>query len=127
MKASAQAHPLSHEAPNPNPGLAGLALAALGIVYGDIGTSPLYTIRECFHGPHSIGISPENVLGVLSLVFWSLTAVVSFKYVALIMRADNKGEGGIFALMALVLAVPDNQNGFSKRKRYIEESLPMAA
>ena len=118
MKAPSQATSLSQEASNPKPALAGLALAALGIVYGDIGTSPLYTIRECFHGPHSIGISPENVLGVLSLVFWSLAAVVTFKYITLIMRADNKGEGGIFALMALVLAVPDTQNGFSRRKRY---------
>jgi KUP system potassium uptake protein len=118
MKAPSQAPSLSQEASNPKPALAGLALAALGIVYGDIGTSPLYTIRECFHGPHSIGISPENVLGVLSLVFWSLAAVVTFKYITLIMRADNKGEGGIFALMALVLAVPDTQNGFSRRKRY---------
>jgi KUP system potassium uptake protein len=118
MIAPAQAPLPSPDSPNLKPGLAGLALAALGIVYGDIGTSPLYTIRECFHGPHSIEISPVNVLGVLSLVFWSLAAVVSFKYVSLIMRADNKGEGGIFALMALVLAVPDRQNGFSKRKRY---------
>jgi len=118
MNAPAQAPLPSPDSPSLKPRLAGLALAALGIVYGDIGTSPLYTIRECFHGPHSIEISPVNVLGVLSLVFWSLTAVVTFKYVSLIMRADNKGEGGIFALMALVLAVPDNQNGFSKHKRY---------
>jgi KUP system potassium uptake protein len=117
MNAFSQRPSLSQETSKPQAGLAGLALATLGIVYGDIGTSPLYTIRECFHGPHSIGISPVNVLGVLSLVFWSLTAVVTFKYVTLIMRADNKGEGGIFALMALVLAVADNQNGFSNRKR----------
>jgi len=79
-----------------------LALAALGVVYGDIGTSPLYAVKECFHGPHAIALLPMNILGVLSLIFWSLTVVVSLKYVTFIMRADNKGEGGIFALLALV-------------------------
>ncbi|MFN0064165.1 MAG: potassium transporter Kup [Myxococcaceae bacterium] len=79
-----------------------LALGALGIVYGDIGTSPLYAVRECFHGAHAIAANPTNVLGVLSLVLWSLVAVVSVKYLAFIMRADNHGEGGIFALLALV-------------------------
>ncbi len=82
-----------------------LALAALGVVYGDIGTSPLYAIKEVFgNAHHPVPITPENVLGILSLVFWSLIIVVSFKYVALILRADNKGEGGIMALMARVLA-----------------------
>lgn len=80
----------------------GLALGALGVVYGDIGTSPLYTIQECFHGTHAIDPSPANILGVLSLVLWSLTIVVSFKYIIFMMRADNRGEGGIFALLALV-------------------------
>jgi KUP system potassium uptake protein len=79
-----------------------LALAALGIVFGDIGTSPLYAVNECFHGEHGVGANPENVLGVLSLFFWSLTMVVTVKYIGFIMRADNKGEGGIFALLALV-------------------------
>ncbi len=84
--------------------IATLALAALGVVYGDIGTSPLYAIKEVFSNPHHpLPITPDNVLGVLSLVFWTLAIVVSFKYVILIMRADNKGEGGIMALMALVL------------------------
>ena len=82
-----------------------LALGALGVVYGDIGTSPLYALRECFHGPHSIEVSPANVLGVLSLVFWSLILIVSIKYLALVLRADNKGEGGILALLSL--AFPD--------------------
>jgi KUP system potassium uptake protein len=82
-----------------------LALAALGVVYGDIGTSPLYALKEVFgNAHHPVPITPENVLGILSLVFWSLVIVVSFKYVALILRADNKGEGGIMALMARVLA-----------------------
>src|SRR5258706_9482937 len=79
-----------------------LGLAALGVVYGDIGTSPLYAIRECFHGPHAVPVNPANVLGVLSLVIWSLVLVVSVKYVIVILRAHNRGEGGILALMTLV-------------------------
>jgi KUP system potassium uptake protein len=79
-----------------------LALGALGIVYGDIGTSPLYALRECFHGPHAIALTAHNVFGVLSLIFWALTAVVTFKYLAFILRADNRGEGGVFALLALI-------------------------
>src|SRR5574341_47996 len=82
--------------------LAGLALLALGVVYGDIGTSPLYAIREAFHGPHAIPVTQGNVLGVLSLIFWSLVLVVTIKYHIVIIRADNKGEGGVLALMALV-------------------------
>ncbi len=79
-----------------------LALGALGVVYGDIGTSPLYSIKECFHGMHSIPINQANILGVLSLIFWSLTMVVSVKYVVFILKADNKGEGGIYSLLALI-------------------------
>jgi len=79
-----------------------LALAALGVVYGDIGTSPLYALRESFYGRHGIAVSPANVLGVLSLVFWALIIVVTIKYHIVIIRADNKGEGGVLALMALV-------------------------
>jgi KUP system potassium uptake protein len=82
--------------------LAFLALTALGVVYGDIGTSPLYALREAFHGPHGIPVTPGNVLGVLSLVFWSLVIVVTIKYHIVIIRADNKGEGGVLALMALI-------------------------
>jgi KUP system potassium uptake protein len=82
--------------------LAGLALGALGVVYGDIGTSPLYALKECFNGPHGVPPTSANVMGVLSLVFWALTFVVSFKYLTLVMRADNRGEGGIMALLALV-------------------------
>ncbi|KGI79138.1 potassium transport protein Kup [Oleiagrimonas soli] len=80
--------------------LAALALGAVGVVYGDIGTSPLYTIKEIFGEP-GIATAPQNVLGALSLIFWSLIVVVSVKYLLFIMRADNKGEGGIVALMAL--------------------------
>lgn len=80
-----------------------LALGAIGIVYGDIGTSPLYTMKEVFAGTHPVALSHDNVLGILSLIFWSLMFVVSLKYVVFIMRADNHGEGGIMALMALAL------------------------
>ena len=85
--------------------LAILSLMALGVVYGDIGTSPLYAIRECFYGDHAIEVSPGNVRGVLSLVFWSLTIVISIKYLLFILRADNDGEGGILALTALITPV----------------------
>jgi KUP system potassium uptake protein len=82
--------------------LATLAFTALGVVYGDIGTSPLYAIKECFSGHHSIAPTPENVIGVLSLIFWSINFVVSFKYITFVLRADNRGEGGTFALLAQV-------------------------
>ena len=83
--------------------MSALTLGALGVVFGDIGTSPLYALKECFHASHGIAITENNVLGILSLIFWSLTIVVSIKYVAFIMRADNNGEGGIMALLALSL------------------------
>jgi KUP system potassium uptake protein len=79
-----------------------LSLLAIGIVYGDIGTSPLYAIRECFYGPHGIPATPENIFGILSLVFWSLILVISIKYLVIILRADHNGEGGILALMEFV-------------------------
>jgi KUP system potassium uptake protein len=82
--------------------LAALSLGALGVVYGDIGTSPLYAMRECFAGPHSVAPSATNVLGVLSLIFWALITIISIKYLVFIVRADNRGEGGILALMALI-------------------------
>jgi KUP system potassium uptake protein len=86
--------------------LAVLALGALGIVYGDIGTSPLYSLRECFSGPHGIAPTHEHVLGVLSLIFWALFIIISVKYLLFVMRADNRGEGGILALLALVMKRP---------------------
>ena len=83
---------------------ASIAVAAMGVVYGDIGTSPLYTLKEVFTSPHHpVPVTPDNVLGILSLVFWALTVTVSLKYVLFIMRADNKGEGGIMALTSLAL------------------------
>ncbi|MFQ5676023.1 MAG: KUP/HAK/KT family potassium transporter, partial [bacterium] len=79
-----------------------MSLAALGVVFGDIGTSPLYAIRECFHGEYGIAASPQNVLGVLSLMLWALIMIVSLKYLTFILRADNHGEGGVIALTALI-------------------------
>ncbi len=97
------------------PRLLVLALGALGVVYGDIGTSPLYAIRECFHGLHAIALNETNIFGVLSLIFWSLLIVVTLKYVSFIMRADNRGEGGIFALLALLLKTKDQMSTGSYR------------
>ena len=82
-----------------------LSFAALGIVYGDIGTSPLYAIRECFQGAHAIAPTPDNVLGVLSLIFWALVIIISVKYLVFVLRADNHGEGGILSLMALTTPI----------------------
>jgi len=79
-----------------------VVIGALGVVYGDLGTSPLYAFRECFRGSHHLEPIPANILGILSLVFWSLTIIISVKYLMLVLRADNRGEGGILALMALV-------------------------
>ncbi|MEI7429864.1 MAG: potassium transporter Kup [Betaproteobacteria bacterium] len=93
-----------------------LALAALGVVYGDIGTSPLYTLKEVFAGNHPIPMTPDNILGILSLILWSLIIVVSIKYVVFVMRADNRGEGGIMALIALALR---DAKGKPRRERAI--------
>src|SRR5688572_20289767 len=86
-----------------------ITLTAIGVVYGDIGTSPLYAMRECFFGSHSVPVSSENVLGVLSLIIYSLVLVISIKYIAIVMRADNQGEGGILALTALLPQRPDRR------------------
>jgi KUP system potassium uptake protein len=83
--------------------LVAITIAAIGVVYGDIGTSPLYAMRECFSGSYAVLPTRDNVLGILSLIFWSLIIVISIKYIIFVMRADNRGEGGILALMALVL------------------------
>jgi KUP system potassium uptake protein len=93
---------------NPPSRFALLLIGAIGVVYGDIGTSPLYAFKEAFSGQHGVPANHDNVLGVLSLIFWSLIFVVSIKYVVLIMRADNNGEGGIMALMALVQRATEN-------------------
>ena len=92
--------------------LVSLAVLAFGIVYGDIGTSPLYALRECFHGSHPVAVDRANVLGVLSLIFWSLIIVVTLKYHVYVLRFDNRGEGGILALMGLVRGARARRPGF---------------
>ncbi len=87
---------------DPSRRMSPLVIGAIGVVFGDIGTSPLYTLRQCFAGEHPVALSPANVLGILSIIFWALMIIVTAKYVTLIMRADNRGEGGILALTALV-------------------------
>src|SRR6202795_2401212 len=82
--------------------MAPMAPAALGVVFGDIGTSPLYAVSACFTGPH-IDVTPEHIFGLLSLIFWSLVLVILLKYVGVVLNADNKGEGGVLALTALVI------------------------
>jgi KUP system potassium uptake protein len=91
----------AHAAPDPKRWRT-LAIAALGVVYGDIGTSPLYAVKESFSGLHPLPVTHDNVMGILSLFFWSLSLVVAFKYLVFILKADNKGEGGLFALLALI-------------------------
>ena len=95
--------------------LAAMSLGALGVVYGDIGTSPLYAMRESFES-HGLAVMHENILGVLSLVFWSLTIVISIKYLTVVMRADNEGEGGILALTALIIPTRDRPVKFDRRR-----------
>jgi KUP system potassium uptake protein len=107
---------MSEPSDQTNSRLAALSLAALGVVYGDIGTSPLYTMKEVFAGNHPIPLTPENVLGILSLILWSLLVIVSVKYVIFIMRADNRGEGGIMALIALAL---HDARGNARREKMI--------
>lgn len=98
-----------------------LTLGALGVVFGDIGTSPLYALRECFASPHfELALTTDNVLGILSLIFWSLTLMISLKYLAVVLRADNRGEGGILALMALVL---NSYHGSATRRRWFATAL----
>lgn len=95
-----------------NSALGALSLAALGIVYGDIGTSPLYALKEVFAPAHGIALNQQNLFGVISLIIWGLTIIVSLKYVMLILRADNRGEGGIVALMALALSSVTKGSGW---------------
>ncbi len=90
--------------------IATLTLAAIGVVYGDIGTSPLYTMKEVFSPAHGLVLNPANLLGVVSLILWGLIIVISFKYVTLVLRADNRGEGGIMALTALALSAVSSRS-----------------
>ena len=111
----AESHPTHpHAAPPRGRYLALMALGALGIVYGDIGTSPLYALKECFHGAHGVPPTHANVLGVLSLVFWALVIVVTLKYHVYVLRMDNRGEGGILALMGLVHKGSGKRTGFRR-------------
>ena len=96
-----------------------LALAALGVVYGDIGTSPLYALKEVFHPGHHMLAQPENIYGLLSLIFWSLMIVITLKYLIFILRADNRGEGGILALTSLVTPQPDSGNTIPRSKGFL--------
>ena len=98
--AMAEAVPSTHHGPRDR--LPVLMLGAVGVVYGDIGTSPLYALKESFIGPHPLAVDPLHIFGVLSLIFWSLMLIVTVKYVAVAMRADNRGEGGSLALLALI-------------------------
>jgi KUP system potassium uptake protein len=99
-------------ADNKKAGLAGLTLAAVGIVYGDIGTSPLYTMKAVFDPTHGLALTTPNLVGIISLILWGLTLILSLKYVSLVLRANNRGEGGIMALMALAL------NSVTKHSRW---------
>src|SRR4051794_9023729 len=92
--------PLAHHGPKET--LPKLMIGAIGVVYGDIGTPPLYTMKESFLGPHPLAVDPLHIFGVLSLIFWTLMLIVTFKYVGVAMRADNRGEGGSFALLSLI-------------------------
>jgi KUP system potassium uptake protein len=104
-----------------NTGLFVLSVAALGVVFGDIGTSPLYAIKEIFSiGDNALALNNENVLGILSLIFWSLALIVSIKYITFIMRANNNGEGGIMALLSLA-----NRNAKTKRKKLVIMTIGM--
>lgn len=102
-----------HATPPRGKYLALMCLGALGVVYGDIGTSPLYAVRECLHGPHGVPPTPGNIFGVLSLIFWSLIIVVTLKYHVYVLHLDNRGEGGILALMGLIR--PDRQKRAAMR------------
>lgn len=110
----AEATPTRSQPPQHGSGLSLLALGALGVVYGDIGTSPLYAMRESFEGAgHQLQVDPANVLGILSLILWSLIIVISIKYLVFVMRADNDGEGGVLVLTSLVPI----REGPSRRRR----------
>src|SRR4029450_568010 len=85
-----------------------LVLTALGVVFGDIGTSPLYAFRECLNPEHGIAVTQANILGLLSLILWSLVLIISVKYVAIVLRADNRGEGGVLALSTLLSSASKN-------------------
>lgn len=96
-----------------------LILAALGVVYGDIGTSPLYAFKECFSGEHAAEVTQFHIFGILSLIFWALILIITVKYLLFILRADHQGEGGILALMQLVLSAKDNRKRKTRTRNFI--------
>ena len=98
---------MSHE--HSRKATAPIVIAAICVVFGDIGTSPLYALKEIFNGHHPIPVTPDNIFGILSMVFWSIMALVTVKYVSVIMRADNRGEGGSLALLALITEKSHNR------------------
>lgn len=108
-------HNLANQSHESHHGLTYLTIGALGIVFGDIGTSPLYALRECFHPEHGLMLNPENILGILSLIFWTIILVICVKYMAIVMKADNRGEGGILSLMALAVRTSQGNTGLKKR------------
>jgi len=109
-----EAEERASHAPPQNQPFAILAVAVLGVVYGDIGTSPIYALRESFAGHNPIPVTPNNVFGILSLIFWTLVLVISLKYMIFVLRADNRGEGGIFALLALLRPA----RGLERKRRH---------
>jgi KUP system potassium uptake protein len=115
----ADSHGHHHGEPARGKQLAVLTLTALGVVYGDIGTSPLYALKECFNGVHGVEPTAANVIGVLSLIVWALISIVTVKYVCFILRADNRGEGGTLALLALLLQKKDGVQGDERKKRRV--------
>jgi KUP system potassium uptake protein len=118
LPSRAPTHPHPHTPAPAHPrAVFALTLAALGVVYGDIGTSPIYALRESLHGTHGVPPTAENVLGLLSLILWALVIVISVKYLAFVMRADNCGEGGMIALTALV--TPDSARARLRRRRLL--------
>jgi KUP system potassium uptake protein len=104
VSSAEESHSSSHSGKSDLKHLTTISLAALGVVFGDIGTSPLYAVRECFHGEYSIPVTTDNVLGVLSLLIWAIILIVTIKYLTFIMKADNEGEGGILALTSLIIS-----------------------
>ena len=107
----------THAASNPiqSKSVAALTLGAIGVVYGDIGTSPLYTVKEIFSEATGIALTHANIIGAISAIFWILMLVVTLKYVVLVLRADNRGEGGVMALLALAVSTAANA---PLRKKY---------
>lgn len=103
-------------------GFAKLSLATLGVVFGDIGTSPLYAIRECFHGEYGIPVTHGNIWGVISLMFWALVLIVTVKYMTFILRADNQGEGGVMAPKRFGL--PENSLRSCRRSLFFATGRP---